>query len=47
MQSAMGFGAFLSDAAFGWIAKSMGFNSSFVGLSAGALCGGLLLVPHA
>jgi MFS family permease len=42
VQSAMGFGGFLSNALFGWIAKSMGFNASFVGLGIAAVCGGAL-----
>jgi predicted MFS family arabinose efflux permease len=42
VQSAMGFGGFLSNAAFGWVAKSMGFNASFVGLGVTAVCGGAL-----
>lgn len=42
VQSAMGFGGFLSNAAFGWVAKSMGFNASFTGLGIAALCGGAL-----
>jgi len=42
VQSAMGFGGFLSNAAFGWVAKTMGFNASFVGLGIAAVCGGAL-----
>lgn len=42
VQSAMGFGGFLSNAAFGWVAKSMGFNASFIGLGVAAVCGGAL-----
>jgi len=42
VQSAMGFGGFLSNAAFGWVAKSMGFNASFIGLGIAAVCGGAL-----
>lgn len=37
-----GLGGFLSNMAFGWIAKAMGFNFSFVGLGVAALCGGAL-----
>ena len=36
VQSAMALGAFLSNALFGWIAKTMGFNASFWGLAIGA-----------
>jgi MFS family permease len=42
VQSAMGFGGFLSNAVFGWVAKGMGFNASFVGLGIAAVCGGAL-----
>lgn len=38
----MALGGFLSNAAFGWIAKAMGFNASFWGLAIGAATGGLL-----
>lgn len=38
----MGLGAFLSNLSFGFIAKAMGFNSAFLGLSAFAVTGGLL-----
>lgn len=41
-QSAMGLGGFLSNMLFGFIAKALGFNASFLGLSAIALCGGAL-----
>jgi MFS family permease len=40
-QSAMGLGGFLSNMAFGWLAKAAGFNTSFLGLSAIAVVGGL------
>ena len=33
VQSAMGLGGFLSNLAFGFVAKSAGFNASFLGLS--------------
>ena len=42
VQSAMALGAFLNNALFGWIAKTMGFNISFWGLAIGAAAGGLL-----
>ena len=42
VQSAMALGAFLSNALFGWIAKTMGFNASFWGLAIGAAAGGVL-----
>jgi MFS family permease len=42
VQSAMGFGGFLSNAAFGWMLKAMGFNASFIGLGVAAVSGGLL-----
>lgn len=42
IQSAMGLGAFLSNLAFGVVAKSLGFNAAFIGLAAFGLCGGLL-----
>lgn len=42
IQSAMGLGGFLSNSAFGWLAKSAGFNASFVGLSCVAIAGGAL-----
>jgi MFS family permease len=41
IQSAMGMGAFLSNAAFGFIAKTAGFNVSFLLLAGTALGGGL------
>lgn len=41
VQSSMGLGGFLSNMSFGWVAKSMGFNASFLGLSAVGLAGGL------
>ena len=40
IQSAMGLGAFLSNGAFGWLAKGAGFNASFLALSAVAVAGG-------
>jgi MFS family permease len=42
VQSAMGLGGFLSNMAFGWVARAMGFNAAFLGLSAAAAAGGLL-----
>ncbi len=42
IQSAMGLGGFLSNSAFGWVAKSAGFNVAFAGLSGFAILGGLL-----
>ena len=42
VQSAMGFGGFLSNASFGWIAKTLSFNASFIGLGIAAICGGLM-----
>lgn len=41
VQSAMGLGGVLSNVLFGWIAKSMGFNASFIGLAAVAAVGGI------
>jgi MFS family permease len=41
IQSAMGLGGVLSNSIFGWIAKTLGFNASFLGLAAVALLGGL------
>jgi sugar phosphate permease len=38
----MGMGGFLSNLLFGFIAKTFGFNSSFIGLAAVAFCGGAL-----
>lgn len=42
IQSAMGLGGFLSNLGFGALAKSAGFNASFLGLAAAAVAGGLL-----
>ena len=42
VQSSMGLGGFLSNAAFGWVAKAMGFGASFIGLGIAAAGGGLL-----
>lgn len=42
MQSAMGLGGFLSNLAFGFVAKTLGFNPAFAGLSVFAVAGGLL-----
>jgi MFS family permease len=42
IQSAMGLGGFLSNLGFGALAKTAGFNASFLGLSATAVAGGLL-----
>ena len=41
VQSSMGLGGVLSNALFGFIAKSVGFNGSFWGLGASAVAGGL------
>jgi MFS family permease len=41
VQSAMGLGGVLSNSMFGWIAKSAGFNASFLGLATVAAAGGL------
>jgi MFS family permease len=41
LQSAMGLGGFMSNMAFGWVAKGMGFNASFPGLSAIGVAGGI------
>jgi hypothetical protein len=37
----MGLGGFLSNMSFGWVAKGMGFNASFLGLSAIGVAGGI------
>ena len=42
VQSAMGIGGVLSNGLFGWIAKLMGFNASFWGLTIVAIAGGIL-----
>jgi MFS family permease len=42
VQSAMGLGGVLSNSLFGWIAKVMGFNASFLGLAIVAIAGGIL-----
>ena len=42
IQSAMGLGAFVSNFAFGFLAKAAGFNVSFIGLSCVAIAGGAL-----
>jgi MFS family permease len=42
VQSAMGLGGFLSNLAFGLVARTMGFNASFLGLSGMAVLGGAL-----
>lgn len=42
IQSSMGLGGFLSNSAFGFVAKTAGFNASFAGLSAAAIAGGVL-----
>jgi predicted MFS family arabinose efflux permease len=42
VQSSMGLGGMLSNSLFGFIAKAMGFNASFLGLSAVAIAGGAL-----
>jgi len=41
--SAMGLGGILSNIVFGWIAKGVSFNASFLGLAAVAAAGGLFL----
>jgi MFS family permease len=41
VQSAMGLGGVLSNSLFGWIAKAMGFNASFIGLAIVAVAGGV------
>jgi MFS family permease len=41
VQSAMGLGGFLSNMAFGFVAKSMGFNAAFWGLAGVAAAGGV------
>ncbi len=41
VQSAMGLGGVLSNSLFGWIAKALGFNASFIGLAIVAVAGGL------
>lgn len=40
VQSSMGLGGMLSNGVFGWVAKAMGFNASFLGLAAAAVTGG-------
>jgi MFS family permease len=42
LQSAMGLGGFSSNLLFGFIAKRVSFNASFLGLAAAAVSGGLL-----
>lgn len=42
VQSAMGLGGVLSNSLFGWIAKALGFNASFWGLTIVAISGGIL-----
>ena len=42
IQSAMGLGGFLSNLGFGFVAKTLGFNAAFLGLSGCAVLGGLL-----
>jgi MFS family permease len=42
VQSAMGAGGFLSNLLFGFVARALGFNASFWGLSAVAVVGGLV-----
>jgi hypothetical protein len=37
----MGFGGFMSNITFGWVAKGLGFNASFLGLSAIGVAGGI------
>ena len=37
----MGLGGFLSNMSFGWVAKGMGFNASFLGLSAIGVAGAI------
>lgn len=40
VQSSMGLGGVLSNSLFGWMAKALGFNASFLGLAAIAVAGG-------
>jgi predicted MFS family arabinose efflux permease len=42
VQSSMGLGGVLSNSLFGWVAKALGFNVSFLGLAAVAVIGGTL-----
>jgi sugar phosphate permease len=42
VQSCIGLGGVLSNSLFGWIAKAIGFNASFLGLAAIAVAGGTL-----
>jgi MFS family permease len=42
VQSAMGLGGFLSNMAFGWVARAWSFNVAFLGLAVAAAAGGLL-----
>ena len=42
VQSSMGLGGVLSNSLFGFVAKSAGFNTSFLGLSGVAVLGGIL-----
>ena len=42
VQSSMGLGGVLSNSVFGWVAKAMGFNASFWGLTIVAVAGGIL-----
>ncbi len=42
VQSSMGLGGMLSNSLFGFIAKTLGFNAGFLGLSAIAIAGGAL-----
>ena len=42
VQSSMGLGGVISNTLFGWVARVMGFNASFIGLSLVAVAGGLL-----
>jgi MFS family permease len=42
VQSSMGLGGVLSNSLFGWIAKGLGFNASFWGLTVVAAAGGIL-----
>jgi MFS family permease len=42
VQSSMGLGGVLSNSIFGWVARVMGFNASFIGLAIVAVAGGAL-----
>ena len=42
VQSAMGLCGFIGNLFFGWIAKAVSFNASFIGLAALAAAGGVM-----